>query len=35
MEEALSARLELMRAQIAGEDPSPLETLLTERVVSC
>jgi hypothetical protein len=35
MEEALSARLGLMRAQIAGEDPTPLETLLTERVVSC
>jgi len=35
MEEALSARLDLMRAQIAGEDPTPLETLLTERVVSC
>jgi hypothetical protein len=35
MEEALSARLAIMRAQIAGEDPSPLETLLTERVVSC
>src|SRR5215203_3063131 len=35
MEEALSARLDLMRAQIAGEDPTPLEALLTERVVSC
>src|SRR5215207_2618745 len=35
MEEALSARLDIMRAQIAGEDPTPLETLLTERVVSC
>jgi hypothetical protein len=35
MEEALSARLDLMRAQIAGEDPTPLEVLLTERVVSC
>jgi len=35
MEEALSERLVIMRAQIAGEDPTPLETLLTERVVSC
>jgi hypothetical protein len=24
-----------MRTQIAGEDPTPLEALLTERVVSC
>ena len=35
MEEALGIRLDLMRAQIAGEDSTPLETLLTERVVSC
>lgn len=35
MDEALSARLDIMRAQIAGEDPTPLEALLTERVVSC
>jgi hypothetical protein len=35
MEEALSARLGLMRTQLAGEDPTPLETLLAERVVSC
>jgi hypothetical protein len=35
MEEALSARLDFMRAQIAGEGPTPLETLLIERVVSC
>jgi len=35
MEEALSARLKIMRTQIAGEDPTPLEMLLTERVVSC
>jgi hypothetical protein len=35
MEEALSARLKIMRSQIAGEDPTPLEVLLTERVVSC
>ena len=33
-EEALYAKLDLMRAQIAGEDPTPLEVLLTERVVS-
>jgi hypothetical protein len=35
MEEALSARLDIMRSRIAGEDPTPLEVLLTERVVSC
>jgi hypothetical protein len=35
MEEALEARLGLMREEIAGEDASPLEVLLTERVVSC
>ena len=34
MEEALYARLDAMRAEIAGEDPTPLEVLLTERVVS-
>jgi hypothetical protein len=33
-EEALYAKLDYMRAQIAGEDPTPLEVLLTERVVS-
>ena len=33
-EEALRAKLGLMRAEIAGEDPTPLEVLLTERVVS-
>jgi hypothetical protein len=33
-EEALLAKLDLMRAEIAGEDPTPLEVLLTERVVS-
>jgi hypothetical protein len=33
-EEALCAKLDLMRAEIAGEDPTPLEVLLTERVVS-
>jgi hypothetical protein len=35
MEEALTARLNLMREEIAGEDPTPLEVLLTERIVSC
>jgi len=34
MEEALVARLELMRAEVAGENPTPLEVLLTERIVS-
>jgi hypothetical protein len=33
-EEALCAKLDLMRAEIAGEDPTPLEVLLTERVDS-
>ena len=35
MEEALVARLELLRAEIVGQDASPLELLLTERIVSC
>jgi hypothetical protein len=34
MEEALAVRLEAMRFEIAGSDPTPLETLLTERIVS-
>jgi hypothetical protein len=34
MEEALQARMRHMRAEIAGENPTPLEVLLTERVVS-
>ncbi len=34
-EYALSRRLDMMRLEIAGENPSPLETLLTERVVAC
>ena len=33
-EEALLARLDLLRAQVAGPDPSPLEVLLTERICS-
>jgi hypothetical protein len=34
LEEALPARLDLMREEIAGENPTPLEVLLTEQVVS-
>jgi len=33
IEEALYAKLDVMRVEIAGEDPTPLEVLLTERVV--
>ena len=33
-EEAIVTRLELMRAEVAGGNPTPLEALLTERVVS-
>ena len=32
---ALSERLEMKREEIAGENPTPLEVLLTERVVAC
>jgi hypothetical protein len=32
-EEALCAKLDAMRMEIAGENPTPLEVLLTERVV--
>ena len=32
---ALSGRLDMMREEIAGEDATPLEVLLTEQVVSC
>jgi len=35
MEEALVARLDLMRLEIGGPNATPLEVLLTERVVSC
>jgi hypothetical protein len=35
VKDALSGRLDMMRAEIAGENPSPLEVLLTERVVAC
>jgi hypothetical protein len=34
VEEALAARLDLMRREIGGPDPTPLEVLLVERVVS-
>jgi hypothetical protein len=33
-EEALVARLDLLRAEVAGPEPSPLEVLLTERICS-
>jgi hypothetical protein len=33
--EALSRKLELLRAELAGPGPTPLERLLVERVVSC
>lgn len=33
-EQALSAQLDLMRADLAGEAPAPLEALLVERVVA-
>ena len=32
---ALSGRLDMLREEIAGENPTPLERLLTERVVAC
>lgn len=35
MELALSGRLDMMREEVAGQNPTPLETLLTEQVVSC
>jgi hypothetical protein len=34
MEEALQERMHQMRLEIAGENPTPLEVLLTERVVA-
>jgi hypothetical protein len=33
-EEALGIRLDMMRSEIAGPSPSPLEVLLTEKIVS-
>jgi hypothetical protein len=35
VEEALYAKLDVMKMEIAGEDPTPLEVLLSERIVSC
>ena len=35
MEEALPLRLSEMRREIAGENPSPLELLLSEQIVAC
>jgi hypothetical protein len=34
MREAIQERMRQMRAEIAGENPTPLEVLLTERVVA-
>lgn len=34
MQEAVMVRLDHMRREIAGESPTPLEVLLTERIVS-
>lgn len=34
MEEAILRRLDLLRAEIAGPEPTPLEVLLTERIIS-
>lgn len=34
MQEAILVRLDSMRAEVAGENPTPLEVLLTERIVS-
>jgi hypothetical protein len=33
MEEVILVRLNLIRAEVAGENPTPLEVLLTERIV--
>jgi len=33
--EALTRKLELMRAELAGPQPTPLERLLVERIVAC
>src|SRR5262249_35136423 len=35
LEEALARKLEVVRAELAGPDPTPLERLLVERVVAC
>ncbi len=34
-EHALSGRLDMMREEVAGPNPTPLEALLTERVAAC
>ena len=34
MQEALKVRVEQMRAEVAGENPAPLESMLASRVVS-
>jgi hypothetical protein len=33
--EALSRKLDLLRAELAGSDPTPVERLLVERIVAC
>jgi len=33
--ESLTRKLELLRAELAGPTPTPLETLLVERIVAC
>jgi hypothetical protein len=33
--EALARKLELLRAELAGPDPTPVERLLVERIVAC
>jgi hypothetical protein len=35
VKEALTRKLDLLRAELAGSDPTPLERLLVERVVAC
>jgi hypothetical protein len=35
LRESLLRKLELLRAEVAGPSPSPLERLLTERILSC
>jgi hypothetical protein len=34
-QEALSRKLELLRAELAGPNPTPVERLLVERIVAC
>lgn len=33
--ECLESKLDLMRAELAGSNPSPLESLLVDRIVTC